>query len=46
MRELRPAYDEMDDFWFVSDDDGYEFAGPFLSEEDAWDWIESFGDMA
>ena len=37
-------YDAWDDVWFVIGDDGGEEAGPFDSEEAAWDWIEDWGD--
>lgn len=37
-------YDALDGFWAVIDDDGNDIVSPFYSEQDAWDWIEAFGD--
>ena len=36
--------DSIDGFWLIENEEGFEVAGPFDSEEDAHDYIESFLD--
>lgn len=42
--DLRVRYDDLDGFWEVVDEDDTPIRGPFKSEQDAHDWLESFGD--
>jgi hypothetical protein len=39
-------YNELDGFWFVADDEGFEVAGPFDTEQDAWDYIDGWDELA
>lgn len=42
-REYEVRFDALDGVWFVWEG-GFVEAGPFESEQDAYDWLESFGD--
>lgn len=42
---MKPGED-VEGWWYVADEEGYEVAGPLDCEQDCWDWIEAFGDRA